>query len=232
MYKGANRNMQRAGIKTTAGVATGPSGQEPLLPTNDQARMAEAHRLARVRRSFEIQQEISRRLANGESVAELRAELEGISTGRIEVPLALARDPKPHDGPAVTVAGKRGPERGEVSNPLAKEAMREYRSKESKRRDRLSPRAAEIDLNELAKGKVTLTNSALVRTMAETFDFELIADVLGAERKFLKKLMDGAAFALASPLSAEDGLVLVDVLERRMKAKYPSAAPTGSCDDG
>lgn len=68
MYKGANRNMQRGGIMTVAGVVAGPTGQEPLLPTNDHARLAEARSLARVRRSFEIQQEISRRLVKGESV--------------------------------------------------------------------------------------------------------------------------------------------------------------------
>jgi hypothetical protein len=210
--------MQRAGIKTAAGVATGPEGQEPLPPLVDQARVAEGMRLARVRRSFELKQLIADALVKGQSVAALRAELEAVAAGRADVPLKTARDPRPSkDHLTVTVARKAGPERGEVTSPEAVEDARAYRKREEKRRATISARAVEADLSELSKKRVTLTNTALVKTLAGTFDAELIAETLKVEPAFLRKLMEGSFYALASPLSPEDGLVLVGVLEQRMR---------------
>ncbi len=175
-------------------------------------------RLARVRRSFELKQLIAEGLLKGQSVAALRAELDAVALGRAEVPLEIARDPRPSkDHLTVTVARKAGPERGEVTSPEAIEEARAYRKREEKRQAAISARAVEVDLWELSKKRVTLTNAALVKTLAGTFDAELIASTLQIDLTFLRKLMDGPFYALASSLSPEDGLVLVGVLEGRMR---------------
>ncbi len=206
MYRGSSRNMQRVSLK--AGLGHGKAGPNtPLAAPVKQHQYMDAVRIARVRRCFELEQEIAAALAKGAGVASLRSELEGVRAGRIEPPMRLSRDPRPKQDrpPAVTVADRRGPEK--------------VRGGGSRGRDpQVIRKGLELDLADLGRGKVTLTGIALVKTLLSHFQVDMISEVLGAGLPTIRKVADSAVLGLAPTLSAEDGLVLVAILEERLDA--------------
>lgn len=203
MYKGSSRNRQRIGIKVTAGTAPGKEANDLAAPVK-QIRFAEALRLARIRRIFEIEQKL--KSADGAEGRKLREELEGVRSGRIDPPVTLARDPRPKsDRPrAVTVAERQGPAR----IPAGRSTIDPKRA----------AKGLEADLSDLARGKTTLTGFSLVKTLLANFDALTIAAAIGAKLDTIEKIAGHALVRLAPTLSSEEGLILVGILEDRLEA--------------
>lgn len=218
MYKTSARNMQRVTLNTMMGRGGAKKGAPALTPVQS-ARLAEERRLARIRRVFQLEREIELAIAAGQSTAKLRAELDGVRKGIIEVDLRLARDPKPRRDPipAVTVHRRRGLERVRANQM---------------RPDRRSPEVIEkglrIDLADLAKGKITLTVVAMVKTLLKTFPQSDIAEVLKAEPKLIAKIAESPLLQLAPLLDGRSGLILADILEKEMRKMYPEEAAASS----
>ena len=210
MYRGSSRNMQRIGLKVSAGTARGKEANELAAPVK-QIRFAEAQRLARIRRVFEIEQQLKG--ASGSDAVRLRSELEGIRTGRLEPPIYLAQDPrpKPDRQRPVTVAERRGPER--------------VRGAASKSDPKRVAKGLEADLADLARVKVTLTGVALVKTLLSNFEPSLIAEAIGARVETILKIAGHPLLQITPALTAEDGLVLVTILEERFKDLVASDGP-------
>ena len=202
MHKGASRNQQRIGLKVTAGTARAKEANALAAPVK-QLRFAEAQRLARIRRVFEIEQQLKG--ASGSDAVRLRSELEGMRTGRLEPPIYLAQDPrpKPDRQRPVTVAERNGPERvrGTGSNSDPKRVAK----------------GLEVDLADLARAKVTLTGVALVKTLLSNFEPSLIAEAIGAKVETIAKIAGHPLLQITPALPTEDGLVLVTILEERFK---------------
>ena len=96
-----------------------------------------------MRRIFQIEQEIKAALDAGRSAAAVRAELAGVRNGTVGVSMKLGREPKPrrNGAPAVTADRRSGPERRRAhSDPSGRGAT--------------SRKALEVDLADLAKGKI------------------------------------------------------------------------------
>jgi len=210
MYKSAVRNMQRVTLNTVMGrkgAAKGP----PAMTAAESAKLADRIRLARARRIFELEKEIEAVSARGESVARLRAELDGVRKGTVKVSLSLARDPAPRKGHAPETARRKGPERPSAgrSRPRPKEAIE---------------RELTVDLDDLAKGKVTLSGVAVVKTLLLSFSRDDITEILKADPKVVGKIADSPLIGLAPLMEGEVGLVLVDILEERLRKAYPEDA--------
>lgn len=195
--------MQRVGLKVSTGTAKGKEPNDLAAPVK-QIRFMEAQRLARIRRTFEIEQKL--KTASGTDVARLKDELEGIKSGRIEPPIQLARDPRPKaDRPRpVTVADYNGPERV-LSNTRAIDPKR-------------VAKGLEVDLADLARQKITLTGVALVKTLLRNFQPAVIAEAIGTKVGTIEKIAGHPLLQMASALSPDEGLVLVEILEARLAA--------------
>lgn len=206
MYKNASRNSQRVSIKLAAGLRVpGSKGRGPRRSTVEQARIAAEERLARIRRAFELEQEIAR----GRNVAQNRRELELVRNGHKDIDLRLARDPKPSNSPSVTVSRRRGPERQRFGG--SDRALREKRST-------VTEKGVMIDLADIARGKLTPSGIALVKILLDRFGIHEISEALGAPTAFLEKAALHPIYRLASELHAADGLVIVSVLEKQLSS--------------
>lgn len=205
MRKGASRNMQRIGLKVTAGIAPQESGNRPA-PFYKQLHAMEMRRLDRIRYGFELEQQIQSKLDAGESVGLLRERLQGVRNGSVEPP--RYRDAK--------ITGRRPVEHVQL------EHLRQAKPERSSRRPLYaSERQAVADLGDLARGKLTLTGIATVKGLLERFDAEFVAGALKVTPEFLGKVTSSAAYALATAMSAADGLILAGVLEKRAESVAP-----------
>jgi len=224
MSKGQARNMQRISLKVMAGVAPDlPKAKQ--VPTIRQLQSMEIGRLARIRYAFEIEQRIEAALAAGESVGLLREKLAGVRNGTVPVPPGYGDRPT---GPSLAASDmhiRRGKTREEARRRV-REEMEERRSRQPKRPSRIRPlyrseREAAADLTDLAKGKLTMTGVATVRGLLDRFDQAFVEATLSCPPGFIEKVKSSAAYGLAPKISAEDGLLLVGVLEER--APRPAA---------
>lgn len=143
--------------------------------------------------------------ADGVEGKNLREELEGVRSGRIAPPVSLAHDPRPQPDRqrAVTVAERQGPAR--------------TRAAQSRVDPKRVAKGLEADLADLARSKITLSGVSLVKTLLANFDSQTIADAIGAKIDTIEKIACHALVKLAPTLSTEDGLVLVEVLEDRLR---------------
>jgi hypothetical protein len=216
MRKGAARNMQRISLKVVAGTAPPQNRDVHQAPVYKQVRALELRRLARVRYSFEIEQEIAEKMAAGESVGLLREKLLGVRNGTIEPPHYKGLRPT---GDSIRLSRKaRAAEQRKHDNRRAPPEKRLYRSE----------RELESDLADLAKGKLTPTGIGTIKGMLERFDEELVIAVLGLPQDFVRKVAASAVYRLAPDLSPKDGLLLSEVLQTRLPADEEAAPPPKS----
>lgn len=208
MRKGAARNMQRISLKVVAGMAPPQNRDVQLAPVYKQVRALELRRLARVRYSFEIEQEIAEKIAAGESVGLLREKLLGVRNGTIDPP--HYKDIRPTGDPMRLRKAK--------VDWAAEQRNRENRRGTPEKRLYRSERELEADLTDLAKGKLTPTGIGTIKGMLERFDEGLVTAVLGLKRDFVRKVAASAVYRLAPDLSPKDGLLLSQVLEDRLPA--------------
>lgn len=206
MYKKASENSQRVSIKLAVGLTVpGGDGRGPSLAPIEQARITAAKRLARIRRVFELEQEISK----GRNVAHNRQEIELVRNGHKDVDLRLAYDPRPSDTPSVTVARRDGPERQRLRGSDGVHG----------KRPTITEKGVFIDLADIAKGKLTPSGIALVKVLLDRFDIQEISEALGTPMAFLEKAALHPVYRLASALQAADGLIIVSVLEKQLSSK-------------
>lgn len=213
MRKGASRNMQRIGLKVTAGVAPHLSGGIKQPPVAVQQQREQLERLARIRRSFQLEQQIQVKLAAGENVAELRETLAGVKTGRVAVPLALGRDQVPQ---------KRDPIRTEYG-------PRDV-SKSRRPRPGRTLREMQADLVDISKGRLTLTGASVIKGLVERFDREFVDQLLEPAPGFLDKVIGSAFYSLSPDLEPNDGWTLLEAMELRGHKALPKdddPAPAG-----
>jgi hypothetical protein len=206
MRKGAARNMQRLSLKMEVGTAPPQYRDVHQAPVYRQVRALELRRLARVRYSFEIEQEIAEKLAAGDSVGLLREKLLGVRNGTIEPP--HYRDIRPTGDPMRL--------REKKLDWAAEQRKHENRRAPPEKRLYRSERELEADLADLAKGKLTPTGIGTIKGMLERFDEELVIAVLGLTREFIRKVAASAVYRLAPDLSPKDGLLLSEVLQSRL----------------
>ena len=213
MRKGAARNMQRISLKVTAGIAPPERGAKQA-PYYKQVHALELHRLARIRYTFELEQQIQRTLADGENAGLLRERLAGVRNGTIDPPrYADAR-----------VTGRR---------PVS-ETQRHERPRSEKHRERrlyASERQVGADLADLSKGKLTLTGVATVKGLLDRFDIGFVAASLALTAEFIDKVTASSVYALAPSLSTADGLLLAEVLEQRAYEREQTESDTVTSAD-
>lgn len=207
MRKGAARNMQRISLKVARGIAP-PQNEVQQAPVYKQIRALELRRLARVRYSFEIEQEIAEKMAAGESVGLLREKLLGVRNGTIEPPHYKGIRPT---GDPMRLRKKK-------VDWAAEQRKHENRRVPPEKRLYRSERELEADLADLAKGKLTPTGIGTIKGMLERFDEELVIVVLGLTQEFVRKVAASAVYRLAPDLSPKDGLLLSEVLRSRLSA--------------
>lgn len=209
MRKGASRNMQRIGLKVSAGVAPPERGSTPA-PFYKQLHAMELHRLARIRYAFELEQEIQQKLGSGDSVGLLRERLNGVRNGTIEPPrYADAR-----------VSG-RSKEKLKVQAAAAP-----AKTQRGPKRLYASERQLLADLADLAKGKLTLTGVATVKGLLDRFDSSFAAEILALNVTFVETIRASSVYALAPDMSAADGLLLASVLtEKATDSVLQNATP-------
>lgn len=208
MRKGAARNMQRISLKVARGTAP-PQNHVQQAPVYKQVRALELRRLARVRFSFEIEQEIAEKMAAGESVGLLREKLLGVRNGTIEPPHYKGIRPT---GDPMRLRKKK-------VDWAAEQRKHENRRGPPEKRLYRSERELEADLADLAKGKLTPTGIGTIKGMLDRFDEELVMAVLGLAQEFIRRVAASAIYRLAPDLSPKDGLLLSEVLQSRLPAE-------------
>jgi hypothetical protein len=215
MSKGAARNMQRISLKVTAGTAPPQNPDVKQAPVYKQVRALELRRLARIRHTFEIEQEIADKQAAGESVGLLRERLIGVRNGTIEPPHYGHVRPT-GDTLRLSKAQRPSSTRTPHQNEKPSREHRVYRSE----------REVQADLADLAKGKLTPTGIATVKGLLDRFDEDLVAVALGIGTDFIHKVAASAVFRLVPALSPKDGLLLASVLEKRLPPEEGGKAET------
>lgn len=202
MSKGAARNMQRIAIKVAAGTAPHLVGGIKQPPVLKQRADIELRRLARIRQCFELEQQIKEARLAGGNVGLLRETLEGVRSGRIEVRLDAVR-------------------RREARAPNAQTQLRKGSGHPPARQTTRTSREMAADLNDISKGKLTMTGASVIKGLLERFDRLFVDEVLQPAPGFIDKVMANVFYGLAATLEAADGLVLIDALEDRAK-KIPA----------
>lgn len=198
MYKNASKNMQRIGLKVTAGTARALTDEIKQPPVVEQYRRMEQVALARVRHCFELETEIARRILRGENVAVLREQLDNVKTGRVAAPIRLGREPTPKSPPELMVVpGPRGDR--PTHRPSKPRTLREMAA----------------DLTDIAKGKLTLTGASVVKGLLERFDAEFVGSVLKPPKGFIEKVTLSPIFQHAASLGEIDRMRLVEALEAK-----------------
>ncbi len=213
MRKGAARNMQRLSRKMELGTAPPQNRDVQQAPVYKQVRAMELRRLARIRFSFEIEQQIADKMSAGESVGLLREQLLGVRNGTIEPPRYSIRP----TGDPMRVRKKKV--------DWAAEQQRNDRRVGHEKRLYRTEREVGADLADLAKGKLTPTGIGAIKGMLDRFDEDLVVAVLGLKPDFIRKVSASAAYRLAPDLSPKDGLLLSEVLESRLPVEEKDDRP-------
>lgn len=190
--------MQRISVKAAVGMARSIEGGVKQPPVLQQLARIDAERLSRIRYGFEIERQIAEKLAAGDNVGLLRERLQGVRNGSIQAPKDFGRK---QDAPRSLV---RPPER---NNPHQR-VSRLYRGR----------RELEVDLLDLAKGKLTMTGIATVKGLLDRFEDSIVIEALGLANGLVEKVRSSAVFNLAPPMSPDDGMLLVEALEWRMRS--------------
>ncbi|KKB08810.1 hypothetical protein [Devosia chinhatensis] len=205
MSKGAARNMQRISLKIAAGTAPPQNPDVKQAPVYKQVRALELRRLARIRHVFEIEEEIAKKHAAGESVGLLREKLLGVKNGTIEPP--HYRDIRPtSDTQRHRSMTSSKPQRDQQKSDGRVRHHRLYRS----------DREVISDLNDLSKGKLTPTGMATIKGLLDRFDEETVIGALELKADFVRKVAASALFAMVPAMSPADGILLASVLEARL----------------
>ena len=208
MRRGAARNMQRISLKVTFGTAHPLEGGQKQAPVFVQMQRSERQRLDRFRHVFELEQEIQTTLANGGNVGLLRERLAGVLNGSIEPPRYKTSKPTPMSVKAPDPKLRRS------------QNHRVYRS----------DREVAADIADLQKGKLTMTGVATVKGLLSRFDEAFVAATLMIDPSLIDKIKVSAVYGLAGDLSAADGLLLAEVLERHAPADNLEAADEDTLD--
>ncbi|SMQ85919.1 hypothetical protein SAMN06295905_3214 [Devosia lucknowensis] len=205
MSKGAARNMQRISLKIAAGTAPPQNPDVKQAPVYKQVRALELRRLARIRHVFEIEDEVAKKQAAGESVGLLREKLLGVKNGTIEPP--DYRDIRPtSDTQRHRSMTPSKPHRDQQKSDGRVRHHRLYRS----------DREVISDLNDLRKGKLTPTGMATIKGLLDRFDEETVIGALELKAEFVRKVAASALFAMVPAMSPADGILLAGVLEARL----------------